>query len=70
MSLLIKNETYKIKSSKGQELTGVFKGRDENYNILFSFEGSHPFNSNEDGLAVFYLSEYFFIKYFNPICIN
>lgn len=61
------NSSYIFNSTSGKNCKGKYLGKDENSNILMLIEGDHPFNVNSEGLAIFYLSHYFFFRYFSPV---
>jgi hypothetical protein len=64
------NKTYSFTSHSGKKCVGKYIGKDDRSNIVFHFTETHPFNLDKNGNAVFFLSEYFFFKHFNPILIN
>ena len=64
------NADYTFKSNSGKECVGKYIGKDDKSNIVFKMNGEHPFNQDQNGNAVFYLSHYFFFRYFNPVLVN
>jgi hypothetical protein len=70
METLELNKNYSFTSHSGKKCIGKFIGLDKQHNIIFNITESHPFNIDENGNCIFYLSTYYFFKYFKPTLID